>query len=187
MRSKINKLLLDPTRLGILEHLMAQPSTTLQLQHRFPDISRATLYRVIAELKEAGLIAVVNSRTVRGVQERTWALSIQAQDLHPLKPPPERRMEAVASVFTAFVAIPTARLDAQDVEDWLRASSTRIHVTPGDMASLTELFGALIRPYLQPREGTRPVHLTTFLVPTAPTDTDTDTDTDIDIDADGDR
>jgi len=57
---------------------MVKNMTTLELCKAIPEIPRATLYRHINVLLEAGLIKVVEERKVRGSYERTFAFDKEA-------------------------------------------------------------------------------------------------------------
>src|SRR5881398_3703699 len=58
-------LLLHPVRMRILQTLFdADPMTTAQLRDRLPDIAPATMYRHIAVLADAGVLAVVDEQAV---------------------------------------------------------------------------------------------------------------------------
>jgi DNA-binding transcriptional ArsR family regulator len=66
-------LLLHPVRLRIVRAMLdGHPSTTAQLRERLPDVAPATMYRHIAALTAAGVLAVVDERQVRGTVERTY-------------------------------------------------------------------------------------------------------------------
>ena len=68
-------LLLNPLRLRIIHAVMdEQPFTTTQLSDRIRDVSRATVYRQVAVLAEAGLLEIDGEERVRGAVERTYRL-----------------------------------------------------------------------------------------------------------------
>lgn len=68
-------LLLHPVRLRIV-HAMSggQTRTTSDLCARLPDVSKATVYRHVTLLAEAGLLEVVGEQRVRGAVERRYRL-----------------------------------------------------------------------------------------------------------------
>ncbi len=65
-------LLLHPIRLRIVQALVGEPMTPLQLKDRLADVPQATLYRHINQLADGGLLEVVGERPVRGSIERTY-------------------------------------------------------------------------------------------------------------------
>lgn len=67
-------LILHPQRLAILLALSGAPRTTKELASSLGGIPQASLYRHVAALLAAGLIAVTAERQVRGAVERTYAL-----------------------------------------------------------------------------------------------------------------
>jgi DNA-binding transcriptional ArsR family regulator len=77
-------LLLHPVRLQILQAFLGGRSlTTSQLQAELPDIPPASLYRHVARLAEAGVLAVAGERRVRGALERTYELRTSESTVKP--------------------------------------------------------------------------------------------------------
>ena len=91
-------LLLHPVRLRILQAFLGDRAlTTSQLQAELPDVPPASLYRHVAKLVDAGVLAVVDERRVRGATERTYTLQTTAatvtpEDLANLSADEHRRM-----------------------------------------------------------------------------------------------
>jgi DNA-binding transcriptional ArsR family regulator len=72
-------LLLHPVRLRIVQAFLGDRAlTTSDLAAELADIPSASLYRHVARLVDAGLLAVVAERRVRGALERTYVLRLQA-------------------------------------------------------------------------------------------------------------
>jgi DNA-binding HxlR family transcriptional regulator len=72
-------LLLHPVRLRIVQALLGDRAlTTSELRAELPDVAPATLYRQVARLVEAGVLAVVSERRVRAAVERTYILRLAA-------------------------------------------------------------------------------------------------------------
>jgi DNA-binding transcriptional ArsR family regulator len=68
-------LLLNPLRLRIIHAVMdGQPFTTSQLSERLPEVSKATLYRQVAVLADAGVLEIDGEERIRGAVERTYHL-----------------------------------------------------------------------------------------------------------------
>jgi DNA-binding transcriptional ArsR family regulator len=71
------ELLLSPLRLRIIHAVLdGRPFTTTQLSDRIADVSRATVYRQVAVLSEAGLLEIDGEERVRGAVERTYRLRV---------------------------------------------------------------------------------------------------------------
>ena len=69
------ELLLNPLRLRIIHAVLdGRPFTTTQLSDRLADVSRATVYRQVAILAEAGLLEIDGEERIRGAVERTYRL-----------------------------------------------------------------------------------------------------------------
>jgi hypothetical protein len=72
-------LLLHPVRLRIVQAFLGDRAlTTSDLAAELADIPPASLYRHVARLVGAGVLAVVAERRVRGALERTYVLRLQA-------------------------------------------------------------------------------------------------------------
>ena len=68
-------LLLHPIRIRIVNAFSGdRPRTTSDLCARLPDVSQATVYRHVALLAAAGVLAVVDEQVVRGAIERHYRL-----------------------------------------------------------------------------------------------------------------
>lgn len=79
-------LLLHPIRLRIVQALVGEPLTPLQLKERLGDVPQASLYRHLNQLADGGLLEVVEQRQVRGSVERTYgvvtsAVALDGEDL----------------------------------------------------------------------------------------------------------
>jgi Helix-turn-helix domain len=72
-------LLLHPVRLRIVEAFLGDRAlTTSVLAAELADVPPASLYRHVARLVDAGVLAVVAERRVRGALERTYVLRLTA-------------------------------------------------------------------------------------------------------------
>src|SRR5262252_5573749 len=97
-------LLLHPVRLRIVQAFLGDRAlTTGDLAAELPDVPAASLYRHVAKLVDAGVLAVVNERRVRGALERTYALrtseaTVKPDELANLTPDKHREM------FMTFIA-----------------------------------------------------------------------------------
>lgn len=69
------ELLVNPVRLRIVHALSGgQTRTTAELCERLPDVSKATVYRHVGVLADAGVLAVDGEQRVRGAVERRYRL-----------------------------------------------------------------------------------------------------------------
>jgi hypothetical protein len=72
-------LLLHPVRLRVVQAFLGDRTlTTSQLREDLPDVPAATLYRHVGVLADAGVLAVVGERRVRGTVERSYRLDLAA-------------------------------------------------------------------------------------------------------------
>ena len=104
-------LLLHPVRLRIVQAFLGDRTlTTADLRSELPDVPAATLYRHVGVLAEAGVLAVVGERRVRGAAERSYRLvteaaSVGAADAAAMSVDEHRR------AFATFVAALLADFD----------------------------------------------------------------------------
>jgi hypothetical protein len=77
-------LLLHPVRLRIVQAFLGERAlTTTDLRTELPDVPPASLYRHVALLVNAGVLAIVAERRARGATERTYTLRLSAAQLSP--------------------------------------------------------------------------------------------------------
>jgi DNA-binding transcriptional ArsR family regulator len=77
-------LLLHPVRLRIVQAFLGDRAlTTGELAAELSDVPAASLYRHVAKLVDAGVLAVVAQRRVRGALERTYVLRVTAATIDP--------------------------------------------------------------------------------------------------------
>jgi hypothetical protein len=75
-------LLLHPVRLRIVQAFLGDRAlTTTELRAELQDVPPASLYRHVAQLVDAGVLAIVAERRVRGAVERTYTLRVSAAQL----------------------------------------------------------------------------------------------------------
>lgn len=76
------ELILHPQRLRILQTLATTPLTTQEIADRLPGVPKSSIYRHLKVLLDAGLVAVAETRPVKGVEEKVYRLD-QVPDLSP--------------------------------------------------------------------------------------------------------
>jgi hypothetical protein len=97
-------LLLHPVRLRIVQAFLGDRAlTTSALGAELADIPAASLYRHVARLVDAGVLAVVAERRVRGTLERTYVLRLSAASIGPDQLA-TMSTDDHRQAFTAFVA-----------------------------------------------------------------------------------
>src|SRR6266498_2412989 len=152
-------LLLHPVRLRIVQAFLGDRAlTTSALSAELADVPAASLYRHVARLVNAGVLAVVAERRVRGALERTYVLrltaaSIGLDELAAMSPDEHRQafMAFVAGLLGDFDRY-LARGDIDFLRDGVRYNMAGLWL---DDAELTELQRELLR-VLQPRLANPP-------------------------------
>src|SRR6266702_1813633 len=152
-------LLLHPLRLRIVQAFLGDRAlTTSALSAELADVPAASLYSHVARLVNAGVLAVVAERRVRGALERTYVLrltaaSIGLDELAAMSPDEHRQafMAFVAGLLGDFDRY-LARGDIDFLRDGVRYNMAGLWL---DDAELTELQRELLR-VLQPRLANPP-------------------------------
>lgn len=169
----IADVVLHPVRLRIVLQFGGSELTTAELRRALPDVTQATLYRHVSALVDAGILAVVQERRVRGAIERTLALGdrmahvgqdeLDAMDDARLRTAFLTFIGEVGAGFDRFLADPdpAARLFGG-------FGQTPLYVTADDLAAIQSGLTALLEPYRDPeRPGVRRVDLATIVTPQA--------------------
>lgn len=172
------ELLLHPVRLRILQEFFGRPSlTTGDLAGSLPDVPPASLYRHVAKLVDAGVLAVVEERRIRGASERVYEFRQEAAragdaDLTNLTGDEHRQ------AFLAFVAGLVASFDRYlaaaggDIDlrrDGVTYTMSAAWLDDAEFAQLLADIAALLAPVYRngPREGRTRRLLASALLPLA--------------------
>jgi hypothetical protein len=152
-------LLLHPVRLRIVQAFLGDRAlTTSELRSELPDVAPATLYRHVARLVDAGVLAVVAERRVRGATERTYVLRVSAASI-TLDEIERMSLDDHRNAFIAFVAGLLADFDRylsrEDIDVLRDGASYRLAGMWLDDAEFADLVRDLVR-ILQPRVANPP-------------------------------
>lgn len=164
-------VVLHPVRLRIIQQLGGRHRTTSQLRDALPDVAQATLYRHVAALLDAGIVAVVDERRSRGAIERTLALGerMAAVDQAELLTMSSAQLRAAFLTFLGDVTGDFDRFLAADTEqarELVGFARTPLHVNTEDLAVIQRGLAELLAPYLAERDdGRQRVNLATILLP----------------------
>ncbi|MFI6292847.1 helix-turn-helix domain-containing protein [Nonomuraea sp. NPDC050790] len=153
------ELFAHPVRLRIVHAMAGQRTlTTAQLCEVIQDVSKATVYRHVGMLAEAGILEVDGEERVRGAVERRYRLrgeraAIEPEAMGRLSPEEHRRVfaAAVATLLAEFAAY-VERDNADPLAD---AVGYRQHAVWLDPQELQELIAGM-RAALVPHLGNAP-------------------------------
>jgi Helix-turn-helix domain len=167
-------LLLHPVRLRIVQAFLGDRAlTTSQLRAELTDIPPASLYRHVAVLVGAGVLAVVAERRVRGAVERTYVLRTAAASMS-LDEVERMTREDHRNAFLAYVAgllgdldRYLAREDFDPIRDGAGYRLAGIWLDDAEFADLLRDLARVLQPRLAnpPRHGRRRRILGTVLLP----------------------
>jgi Helix-turn-helix domain len=167
-------LLLHPVRLRIVQAFLGDRAlTTSQLRSELPDVPPASLYRHVARLVDASVLAVVAERRVRGALERTYVLrtsaaTISVDELEKMTPDEHRK--AFLAFIAALIGDFDRYLEAGDI-DLLRDSVSYrligLWLTDNELAELSRELFAVLQPRIAnaPKRGRKQRILATVLLP----------------------
>jgi DNA-binding transcriptional ArsR family regulator len=164
-----------PVRIRVVQALFGGRKLTAQeLRARTGTASIATLYRHLNRLVEAGVLAVVEERPIRGTVEKVYALAharsatFSADELRQIGP------EAHLRYFTAFVGSLLSdfgRYVGQEQfdigEEGVIVRQDSLHVTPEQARQVQEIIREALQPFMDapPNEGRRRYLLSTVFLP----------------------
>lgn len=169
--ARLSEVITHPVRLRIIQQVGGRRLTTAQLREALPEVTQATLYRHVGALLEAGFLAVVDERRVRGAVERTLALGDQMAhvDQDGLRAMDAAQLRAAFLAFLGDLAADFDRVvegDDPALRGMMGFGRGPVYVDEEDLARIQEGFAELLAPYLEDRgEGKRRVGLATVLLP----------------------
>jgi DNA-binding transcriptional ArsR family regulator len=169
------EVLFHPERLRIVQTLSnAKGLTTRDIAERLPDLAPATLYRHLKRLTEAGIVIVAAERQVRGVKERTYAVTQETAVISPAEMAAftEEERFGFFSRFVAALLDQYARLLAHRMGSDLTSVSYRqypLYLTDTEMAAFRDELRALLTRHLEngPSAARTRRLFTTVLMPDA--------------------
>lgn len=169
--ASIADVVLHPVRIRIVQQLGGRDLTTAELRDAIPDVSQPTLYRHVAALIDAGILAVAKERRIRGTVERTLTLGermahVEATELQAMSDLQLR------SAFLTFLGDLAGRFDrfvdqdAPGSRGFVGFGTMPLYVDDAALEAIQQGLTALLEPYsTDTGEGRRRVSLSTVLVP----------------------
>lgn len=167
-------LLLHPVRLRIVQAFLGDRAlTTSDLRSELPDVPPASLYRHVARLVDAGVLAVVAERRVRGAVERTYVLRGAAARIS-LDELAMMSLDEHRQAFMAFVAALLgdfdrylARSDIDVLRDGASYQMAGMWLDDAEFADLLRDLARVLQPRLAnaPKAGRRRRILGSVLLP----------------------
>jgi hypothetical protein len=167
-------LLLHPVRLRIVQAFLGDRAlTTGALAAELADVPAASLYRHVARLVDAGVLAVVAERRVRGALERTYTLRVSAASITPDRLA-TMGADDLRQAFLAFVAGLVgdvdrylARGDADPMRDGANFRLAGLWLDDAEFAEMLRNLVRVLAPAAAnpPRPGRRRRILATILLP----------------------
>ena len=166
-------LLLHPVRLRVVQAFLGERTlTTGELGAELADVPTASLYRHVGLLVDAGVLAVVSERKVRGAAERRYRLVPEAASADPAGMSVEDHRRGFATFVAALLADFDRYLDRAGGSPDLAADGVGyrqagLWLDDEEFADLLGELRALVaaRAALRQRDGRRRRILSTVLMP----------------------
>ena len=178
MRQNQADLLIHPVRLRIVQAFFgARRLSTEDLAAELPDVPKATLYRHVGLLANAGVLAVVAERPARGTPRRIYVLAQGQARLSPAQMS-ELSPEQHLRYFTVFVgtllgdfARYLGHEPADPAADGVSYGQFALNLTEHELHELAARIGAALAPVLdnEPTPERRRRVLSTVMMPAAGT------------------
>lgn len=152
-------LLLHPVRLRIVQAFLGDRAlTTTELRSELPNVPAASLYRHVARLVDAGVLAVVAERRSRGATERTYVLRTSAASIsldEVARMTPDQHRQAFLAYVAGLIGDFDRYLNRGDIDLLRDGVSYRMAGMWLDDEELMELGRALVT-VIQPRLANAP-------------------------------
>lgn len=164
-------VIMNPVRQRIIQYfILHEKGTSAEIHGELSDIPKASLYRHIKILLDAGCIEVVEEKQVRGTIEKTYAL-VQ----NPIGEDPT--MEDVSGlIYSTLMSIQTSFVkyfSREDVDaakaqqDMIMLQASTLMMNDEEFMEFLKKMGEIIAPYVanQPGEGRKPRRFTIISSP----------------------
>ncbi|MBS1891473.1 MAG: helix-turn-helix domain-containing protein [Actinobacteria bacterium] len=168
-------VLLSPLRLRLIHAVSdGEPFTTAELGKRFPDVSKATIYRQVAVLGEHGLLEIVGEERKRGGTERTYRLKSGSAAMDPgamAALTADQHRELFTAAMGGLIAEFAFYLTSEDADPYADAVSYRqfsLWLSDKEKTQLVETIAAALKSVWanKPGDDRRRHVLSTILFPT---------------------
>jgi DNA-binding transcriptional ArsR family regulator len=174
MKESTADIILHPARMRIIQYLINQQLTSLQLKELLPDIPQASLYRHIKKLVEAEIIHIVDELPNRGTVEKVY--SIHDPNNSTIGPEELKRFskDEHMSLFIKFMANLMGEYERYLNQDTIDLASDGVSFRQTSLylneEELTEFMKELVNVYSkftqnEPKKGRRRRTLATFIIP----------------------
>lgn len=155
MSESLTDLIIHPVRLRILQLLRVGPLTTRQLAGALPDVPASSIYRHVKLLHRHNLIRVAETRRVRGLEERVYALArrphIGEDDLAGLTADDHVRsftLYTTALIHDFANYVRGAAADFRPLDDRAGYSEALVYASAEEMDAVAEAINAALAPLL---------------------------------------
>lgn len=150
MKKKFADIIMNPVRQRIVQYFILHPKATVsEIAAELSDVSRASLYRHIKILFEAGCLEVLEEKPVRGTVERTYGLvsqpmgnDVSKQDVSMLI---QNSLFAIMASFAQYFQNSSTE-DAQ--KDMISVSSCTLLLSDKEFTDMLGKIGQVYNEYL---------------------------------------
>ena len=153
MNDKYMEACMNSTRQRIIQVIMTKKEATSgEIGEELPDVPRASLYRHIKVLLDAGVIVVVRETFKRGSVEKTYALAPQM----PYEDTNEEYNSLIQSALMGLQGEFHRYFNGEDPDpqrDLLTVGSAALMMSDDEMMEFIKAYGELIQKYMPNKPG----------------------------------
>lgn len=148
MKEDLAHVIMNPVRQRIVQHLIFNGRATVaDLARALDDVPRASLYRHVNRLLEAGCIRVVEKKRARGALERTYALAEELPGAADARDAEQLVQSMLSSLQLAFARY-FSRSSANPERDGVGVSSSTLMLTDDEYREFLTRIGEVYRDYV---------------------------------------
>ena len=149
MNEKYTKAYLNPTRQRILQVIIEKgEASSAQILEVLSDVPRASLYRHIKLLLDAGVIEVVREEAKRGTVEKTYAMATpkeEEQNNAAFQKLVQAILFSISADFTRYLSDE----DNNPEKDMLAVGSANLMLTDEEFMEFINSYSSLLQNYLE--------------------------------------
>lgn len=168
MKKKLTDIIMNPTRMRIIQYLMINESgTAAQMKSELTDVPPASLYRHISTLLNAGCIEICETTQIRGTVEKTYRLVKELKGIDTDIPSTFRNvLFTLMSTFDRYFSQP----ENDPVQDMLSISTSVLMMNDEEFMEFLKKLSSVLGDSIhnKPGNGRKPRRITFVSSPNLP-------------------
>ena len=169
MEKELTELIMNPVRMRIIQYLMIHPEgTAAQIGEELDDVSRASLYRNLKILLDAGARIVVNEEQIRGAVEKTYALNPAFGKDMGAQEGEQIIRQSLMMILASFERLFDRTEELDPVREIICLSSATLLLNEEEFREFVTGYGKLLEPYLNNKAGNGRLERTMTIISSPP-------------------